>query len=254
MAADVGADLSLSQAFDPESSAPPGFGELGVALAAQFGVFVAGTVVAIPFLKDDNQLTGGLTPILLSFLVSWPVLLGGVVVAAKQRGTSWRPYVDAVHLKGVDALAFFIGVGLQFVVALLYRLAGADGEKVSAPAKELADKAGGVGVGFALLACCTVIGAPIVEEFFYRGLVLNGLRNSAAPFLSAGAAVTLSVLGSALWFGGVHFQLLQLPALLLLGIVNGFIRVRIKRIGPCVLLHAGFNAATMVLLALEITN
>ena len=54
------------------------------------------------------------------------------------------------------------------------------------------------GLGLAVLAPFLIIGAPLVEELFFRGLVLRSLSRR-------GGAV-LAVVGSSVLFGLVHFQ------------------------------------------------
>jgi folate-binding protein YgfZ len=60
---------------------------------------------------------------------------------------------------------------------------------LSKPARELADRAG-LGVGFVLLALAAVVGAPVIEELFFRGLVLR----SAARRWGNGVGVAVCAL------------------------------------------------------------
>src|SRR5207248_894152 len=87
-----------------------------------------------------------------------------------------------------------------------------------------------------------LLGVPIVEELFFRGLVLRSLLRRWGP--------TASVIGSAVVFGVVHLELLQLPALVVLGLVLGVLVVRTGRLGPSIWAHGAFNAVTVVSLAL----
>ena len=94
-----------------------------------------------------------------------------------------------------------------------------------------------------------VLGAPAVEELFYRGLVVGALRRVfVARRLSAALAVGLS----AVWFAGIHFEWLQFPALALVGVVAGVLFVRTGRVAPGFFLHVGFNAVTVVALGLQL--
>ena len=49
-------------------------------------------------------------------------------------------------------------------------------------------------------------------------------------------------------FGITHFQLVQLPALVLVGVVNGLLVLRTGRLGPALWSHAAFNAVTVAVL------
>ncbi|MET0665064.1 MAG: CPBP family intramembrane glutamic endopeptidase, partial [Acidimicrobiales bacterium] len=55
---------------------------------------------------------------------------------------------------------------------------------------------------------------------------------------------------SSLVFAAVHLQLLQFPALALIGLVLGWLTLRTGRLGPATWAHIAFNAvATGILLA-----
>jgi len=93
------------------------------------------------------------------------------------------------------------------------------------------------------LAIVVVVGAPVVEELFFRGLVLRSLQRRFGD--------VWAVVGSAMLFGVAHFEPLQLPALVGLGVVLGVMAVYNKRLGPSIFAHAGFNLVTMIALALQ---
>jgi uncharacterized protein len=129
-----------------------------------------------------------------------------------------------------------IGVGLQlvFVPALYWLLGvlGLDASDLDKPAQELSQKARG-GVGVVLLVVLVVLGAPIIEELFFRGLVLRSFQ--------AGHRDGLALIGSAVMFAMAHFQVLQFPGLLLFGLVAGYAAQRTQRLGLCMAIHLGFN-------------
>jgi membrane protease YdiL (CAAX protease family) len=58
----------------------------------------------------------------------------------------------------------------------------------------------------------------------------------------------VAVLGSAVAFGLAHFELLQLAALILFGVVLALLAERTGRLGPGIVAHATFNAATVLTL------
>lgn len=78
-----------------------------------------------------------------------------------------------------------------------------------------------------------VLGAPIFEEFLFRGLVFQGLRR----LWPEGRAV----LASALIFAMVH-PALSVPPVFLLGVVTAECYRRTGRLGPSVLAHAAYNS------------
>lgn len=86
---------------------------------------------------------------------------------------------------------------------------------------------------FALTA---VIVAPLFEETIFRGVLLP----VAGRRFGGGAAVLLS----AVVFAVAHLSLGELVPLLVLGLGLGWLRWRTGRLGPCVILHALWNAVT----------
>ncbi len=83
-----------------------------------------------------------------------------------------------------------------------------------------------------------VVVAPVTEELVFRGLILRGLlgRWPVAP----------AVLASAALFALTHFNPAQAPVALLLGTLLGWVYVRTRSLGLCILGHALNNAATYV--------
>ena len=59
-----------------------------------------------------------------------------------------------------------------------------------------------------------------------------------------------SVLVSAALFAGTHFQLVQFPALFVVGAVFATVTFRSNGLGLPIAVHMGFNATTVVLLAM----
>jgi membrane protease YdiL (CAAX protease family) len=88
-----------------------------------------------------------------------------------------------------------------------------------------------------------VLIAPLVEELFFRGLLLQAL---CYHFRGGWVAVA----ASAVAFGGVHAQPQDILPLVTMGAVLGYLRLRSGVLWPCILLHALFNARTMVVVIL----
>jgi CAAX protease family protein len=79
----------------------------------------------------------------------------------------------------------------------------------------------------------------ITEEIAYRGVVLGGLRG----VFSDRTAIAVS----AMMFAISHLAVPSLLHLTLLGAVLGAVRVRSNSLWPCMLIHAGYNAAIVLL-------
>ena len=123
---------------------------------------------------------------------------------------------------------------LAFVVYLV--LAAIYTQLVNPPAEDLPEQLGAD--ESVLLAVLTgvfvVVLAPFVEEFFFRGFLYQGLRNSwGVPF---------AVLGSAVIFSAIHLDLAQLAPLAILGVALALLREKTGSLWPCIMLHALNNA------------
>jgi membrane protease YdiL (CAAX protease family) len=142
-------------------------------------------------------------------------------------------------------LGLVVGIVAQVVLLpLLYlpsfELTGTNTDELSRPAEDLAARAGGT-VSWLLFALLVGILAPMVEELFYRGLLLRSLEKR-------GFAPWIAVVLSAVLFAAMHMQPLQFPGLLLFGLISGALAVRTGRLGASVFAHIGFNMTTVVIL------
>lgn len=133
-----------------------------------------------------------------------------------------------------------IGLGLLYLPIVDFF--GGDADAVDDAARDLTDRAN-TPVGVVALVIAVVVLAPIAEEIFFRGFLLRAVEDRAGT--------TAGVIVSSVVFGAVHFQLLQLPILIALGLILAIITVRTERLGPAILTHMAFNGLTVVsLLAL----
>ena len=58
-----------------------------------------------------------------------------------------------------------------------------------------------------------------------------------------------AIAGSALVFGLSHFELYQLPALVVFGVILGVLAVRTGRLGPGIWAHGVFNLVAVIAVA-----
>jgi hypothetical protein len=101
------------------------------------------------------------------------------------------------------------------------------------------------GPGLVLLAVLVCLGSPVVEELFFRGLLLRALMGSfeqLGPRLAPAASIAIT----ALVFGLVHFEALQFLGLAGFGAVLGLLAWRTGRLGPCIVAHMTFNTVTII--------
>jgi uncharacterized protein len=97
---------------------------------------------------------------------------------------------------------------------------------------------------FGLLAC---IGAPIVEELFFRGVVQTALTRD----LGIAPAIVIQ----AMLFGLAHFELgmtlneaaVRCGTVMVLGLFNGWLRAQTGRLGAGMVAHATYNTIVTVI-------
>ncbi len=203
------------------------------------GSLVAAVAVVTAQGVDPEELTLGAL-----FLLQIPLWLGllGTPLLARARGLSWSEQM-AWRMRPVDApLGIAVGVLLQLVLLpLLYLpiLEVFDDLDVEGPARDLVGLAEAP-VEVAALVLMTVVAAPLTEEVFFRGLLHGALRDRFGPI----GAVALSSLA----FAAVHFQVVQFPALLVIGIAHSLLVLATGRIGAALWSHLAFNAVTVIAL------
>ncbi len=93
-----------------------------------------------------------------------------------------------------------------------------------------------------LLIVCVAVGAPVVEELFYRGLVQPALIRLTNPTIGIGLASVI--------FGAVHFSVVELIPLSVVGLVLGILAHRTGRLLPAIVAHMTFNSFTLAILLL----
>ena len=237
---------------DETRAAPPGpvtarpevrWGLGDAAAGAAIG-FVASGVAASIWTAATGTDVESLGALAAGQIGLWLGLLGWPVVASRVKGSGSLVDDFGLRARPVDALGLLVGVACQVVVIpllyLLVQLVTGDLD-VEGPARELADRAHGA--GFVVLALLVVFGAPVVEELFFRGLLLRAAERRW------GTRWALAI--SSVAFAASHFQLVQFPGLALVGLVFGILVVRSGRLGPGIAAHIAFNATAVVTLALR---
>jgi membrane protease YdiL (CAAX protease family) len=149
-----------------------------------------------------------------------------------------------LRMKAIDVpIGLAIGVACQLLLVPLvyFALRPLLGENdVSAAARELTDRATDP-LSIVLVFLIVGIGAPVAEEIYFRGMAQRIFGRRLGPWAA--------ILGAAAFFAATHLQPLQFPALLVFGVILGFMAWRSGRIGPAIWAHVGFNvvAATGLL-------
>lgn len=241
-------ETETTAAATPAIEPPRGVGVacLGFAVGAGGGY---GLLVALDALGSPG---GDVVELVVSLLALWTGLVGAAVFVSRRRGSGslvrdfgWRVTRQDV---GIGALGAIIGRSATVIVTIPLYAAFHDllrNPNVGLPVHSLTP---GLFAAYAVSAC---VGAPIVEELFFRGLVQSRLvwRWGAAR----GIAVT-SVL-----FGAAHLIGWQGPASLLAataiaagGAVLGYLRHRTGRLGTSTIAHGIFNGFAVLLIGLGV--
>jgi membrane protease YdiL (CAAX protease family) len=206
-------------------------------------------------LKDLSHLEGLSVPpwwVTIAGLAGlWMGFLGAVFLASHRRGTR-RPAADmGFRIAPWDApIGIAIGIAGQFLVDLLYlpfeHLDPGLQHDLNAPANRLTG--GFHGPDLAVIGVLTVVVVPIVEELFFRGLVLQSL---VRLFRGVGRRLgpSLAILSTGILFGLAHAEPVQLAGLALFGVVLSVMAYKTGRLGPCMFAHAAFNGFAVVVVA-----
>ncbi|HEY8525499.1 MAG TPA: CPBP family intramembrane glutamic endopeptidase [Acidimicrobiales bacterium] len=220
-----------------------GFGDAAAGwVVAQFGGMLASSLVlAIKGLEPDQLDDLSLGWVAVAQLGLWLGLLGVPWLATELKGNGLVRDLRLRFARSDAWVGALWGLVSQWGILVLYLpafwLTSVDVDEFNAPARALSDKATDA-VGVVLLVLIVGLGAPIVEEIFYRGLMQRSLvrRLGRVP----GIVVTAVI------FGASHFEWLQFPALTAFGLVLGYLADRYERLGPAVVAHMVFNLAAVV--------
>jgi membrane protease YdiL (CAAX protease family) len=201
---------------------------------------------------------------IVTFLALWVGFSGAVVVATRSHAPGRSRASPAVAASGAGSvvadygvrlrpwpdlpLGIAVGVAAQFALVPLLELPLQPfvhnlSQQLGHPTRQLLGPVNGA--GFVILTIFVCVGSPVIEELFFRGLLLRGLLGKVSSLgRRLGPAVAIVVTG--LVFGLVHFEPLQFLGLAGFGMVLSYLAYRTRRIGPSIVAHVSFNATTVV--------
>lgn len=241
----MGPDSSPAEPADPAVDVPVGEA-IGGWIVAWLSGGVLATLVAL-LIGSSGGSSSGPWALLGLAVVQWTPFVVVLAAVGRRRGGTGRPDVDfGLRWRLVDLVGVPLGVVTQLVVvpAVYVPLARwwpatFDTERVERRARDLWESASGAGV--LALIVVVVLGAPLVEELVYRGLLQRSLVRRAGAFVG----VTLATV----WFALVHVQPVEYPGLLIAGAAFGVPAVLTDRLGASVMAHVAFNAAGLAVVA-----
>jgi membrane protease YdiL (CAAX protease family) len=183
----------------------------------------------------------------LSATAMWIVYLFVTSQFLQVKWNDFRSTIGATFLRREVAVGIPLGIGSQLILvnAVNWPLArlfpdAFSFEEVSKRASDLVDAAHGGWV--VLLAVVVIVGAPIVEEIVYRGVVQPGLVASWGR--------TVGIVATAALFAAIHMQPVELPGLFVFALVLGWARHSTGTIGLSIVTHMAFNATGLALVVL----
>jgi membrane protease YdiL (CAAX protease family) len=231
----------------PDSAPAPAM-RPGPAIGTWAAAWVLGSLVVAPLVVVGIGADLGdelsIPELAAAAVATWTVFVAALWFASRRFGHG-DPIADySIRFRAIDLVGVPIGVVAQLVlVPLLYVPLQRwwpdtfSDQQLEERARDLADRAGGATT--VLLVLVVVVGAPIVEELVYRGLIQRSLTGA----LGAAPGLVLTAMGFAL----VHPSPVEYPGLFVAGLVFGGGLVATGRLGISILTHAAFNATGLAL-------
>ncbi len=210
------------------------------ALLISFGVGVAAVLVLTLVNAPQPVL------VLVGVAAQWVGLAGWPRLATAWRGNG--PRIDlGLRLTWPDAgwglLAGVAALILAGITAAITQIFVPDLNSAAGEAADLIESSGRVAI--TLFALVVLVGAPVVEELFFRGLLFSALRKRGV-----GAVWTIVI--TAVAFAGFHLEPTRFLILLPTGLVLGFVRWKTGSTGAAMVAHGCVNAPGAVLLLLGV--
>lgn len=224
-----------------------------ISVPQAFGVWaatwIAGNLLGAGVVAATGYSSTTDAPVWVSMVLAatlWTPMLIGLWLLSDRLDA--RPFADeyGLRFKLVDLIGIPVGVLAQLVVVRLVYWPLERGwpdifsrSRVERNARDLYDQAhGGWLVGLVVIV---VIGAPIVEELMYRGLLQGAMVRRFND--------VVAVVAIAAFFAAIHFRWVEFPGLFVFGLILGVCALRTGRLGMGIAAHMAFNATGLLLVA-----
>jgi hypothetical protein len=230
--------------FDPLAPAPRwGMPDILLGLLAWLLLQIAGVLAISLFTSDAAVLSiGGLA-------ASWVGMVGYLVFISRRKGYRSLAVDFGFRFQWIDpVLGFGIGLATLFASAIVrVIIASLFSEAPEGNAERIFGAVQDNKVALVVLALMAAIGAPLVEELFFRGLALRAISRRLGD--------VAAVLGSSLIFAVLHFQggttasvLGLFLGILIYGLVFAVTARLSGRLGPSVFAHMTINGLAAAVL------
>ncbi len=225
-----------------------GWGIGGALLGFAAGLVLAAVTTSVVASATGYRLSsGGALPVAVTGADVgglWVGLVGAVVLSSRLRGTGdlGRDFGWGLGRWWDVPVGAAIGVASQYVlIPLLYfpieRVDHHLSRQLGQPVQRDTGAVHGLG-SMVILLLLLAAGAPMVEELFFRGLVLRSLLGRTP--------VPVALVGSALLFALAHFEVAQFAGLAAFGVVLAVLAWRTGRLTPGIGAHAAFNTVAVL--------
>jgi uncharacterized protein len=232
----------------PETVRRPGVPSMGAALVG-FAIAVGLSFAVLEILRSNGKPGGLWVELVLSEVALWLPMLGACWYVSRRRGERsfasdfglrWRPVDIGLGLAGSLAARSTESIALLPII-------------LAHPHFQVPEVSGlqqstyGVS-GWIALAFVTCVGAPIVEELFFRGLIQTRLVGRYGPV--TGIGVTSVLFGAAHligWAGSI--SLVYALGIVGAGVALGTMRHLTGRLGTSMMTHCFFNAQALLIVA-----
>ena len=257
-------DGNLPNLYVPPAGVRWGLWEVAMGLVVFLTLLAGVTVIGIATpLRDavgsNLELVG-----FISAIVAYGGLLTVMVVASRRIGLRSLAADFGLRFRPVD-LAIGLGIGIVsriFTLLLTLLVVSTAGTGPSRGNFVLSTDPLWIILNGVVIA---VVVAPVIEELFFRGLILRAVRNRVlrsrnrdqpADAKTQKRAVILSIAVSSVAFMGLHmYQAIGEPTLavilggstLFVGVLNAIVALRTGRLGAAIVGHMVFNGSAILL-------
>ena len=204
------------------------------ALAAVVATFVAVIIVSLALQGDDEAASG--TVLQLALTGALNVVFIGIVwgLAVRRRGASWSD-LGLRRWSGSALWAIPAAVLVMLAIVITYgAVIDALGWSEELEVEFFDDRRIGV---LAAASALAILAAPLVEELFFRGFVMQGLMRHMTPVK---AALLSSVL-----FALAHVRPVTYAPIFLIGLVLAFLFLKTRSLPLAMAAHAIYNAVVV---------
>ena len=203
-------------------------------------------VIGIADIPSDKA--GDDVGVLLASVVGQGIgIIGALWIVARWKGRGSLRTDFGLVVRARDWAWVAAGIGLQIATTIaLLPIVNLHGKDDAQEVVKQFEDARGLQV--LLFSLVVVLVAPLAEELLFRGALLRCLLRRTTP--------AWSIFLSALIFALVHplasptiGSVMAVPALLVLGLVSATAAVRTGNLSASILLHAGFNLLTAIVIS-----